>query len=131
MLELSCPQALEGQPLLYMTKVIGLSNCTSNYPLNTQGLQVRGLGDGVEMDGGPGQDQERWYPQAGNTHRHLGVRGRAGTSAVRTSASLNAFLVPTPYSVLCNIFSGPAQCRPLPLPGGSRACFIISAHPQH
>ncbi|XP_040835955.1 integrin alpha-5 isoform X1 [Ochotona curzoniae] len=40
MLELSCPQALEGQPLLYMTKVIGLSNCTSNYPLNTQGLQL-------------------------------------------------------------------------------------------
>lgn len=40
-LELSCPQALEGQQLLYVTKVTGLSNCTSNYTPNSQGLEVR------------------------------------------------------------------------------------------
>lgn len=40
-LELSCPQALEGQQLLYVTRVTGLSNCTSNYTPNSQGLEVR------------------------------------------------------------------------------------------
>lgn len=40
-LEISCPQALEGQQLLYVTKVTGLSNCTSNYTPNSQGLEVR------------------------------------------------------------------------------------------
>lgn len=40
-LELSCPQALEGQQLIYVTKVTGLSNCTSNYTPNSQGLEVR------------------------------------------------------------------------------------------
>ncbi|XP_029422432.1 integrin alpha-5 isoform X2 [Nannospalax galili] len=39
-LELSCPQALEGQQLLYVTKVTGLSNCTSNYTPNSQGLEL-------------------------------------------------------------------------------------------
>ncbi|XP_016835285.2 integrin alpha-5 isoform X1 [Cricetulus griseus] len=39
-LELSCPQALEGQQLLYVTRVTGLSNCTSNYTPNSQGLEL-------------------------------------------------------------------------------------------
>lgn len=42
-LELSCPQALEGRQLLYVTRVTGLSNCTTSHPLNPQGLEVRGL----------------------------------------------------------------------------------------
>uniref|UniRef100_A0A4X1WA00 Uncharacterized protein n=1 Tax=Sus scrofa TaxID=9823 RepID=A0A4X1WA00_PIG len=40
-LELSCPQALEGRQLLYVTRVTGLSNCTTSHPLNPQGLEVR------------------------------------------------------------------------------------------
>nr|XP_003405118.1 integrin alpha-5 [Loxodonta africana] len=39
-LELSCPQALEGQQLLYVTRVTGLSNCTTTPPLNPQGLEL-------------------------------------------------------------------------------------------
>lgn len=39
-LEISCPQALEGQQLLYVTKVTGLNNCTSNYTPNSQGLEL-------------------------------------------------------------------------------------------
>ncbi|XP_075863444.1 integrin alpha-5 [Microcebus murinus] len=40
MLELSCPQALEGQQLLYVTRVTGLSNCTASHSLNPQGLEL-------------------------------------------------------------------------------------------
>ncbi|XP_023584857.1 integrin alpha-5 [Trichechus manatus latirostris] len=43
-LELSCPQALEGQRLLYVTRVIGLSNCTTSHPLNPQGLELDPMG---------------------------------------------------------------------------------------
>uniref|UniRef100_A0A5G2R957 Integrin alpha-5 n=1 Tax=Sus scrofa TaxID=9823 RepID=A0A5G2R957_PIG len=39
-LELSCPQALEGRQLLYVTRVTGLSNCTTSHPLNPQGLEL-------------------------------------------------------------------------------------------
>lgn len=39
-LELSCPQALEGQQLLYVTRVTGL-NCTTNHPINPKDLEVR------------------------------------------------------------------------------------------
>ncbi|KAG3291758.1 integrin alpha-5 [Ictidomys tridecemlineatus] len=39
-LELSCPQAQEGQPFLYVTKVAGVSNCTSRYPPNPEGLEL-------------------------------------------------------------------------------------------
>lgn len=39
-LELSCPQALEGQQLLYVTRVTGLSNCTTSHPPNPQGLEL-------------------------------------------------------------------------------------------
>ncbi|XP_004716955.2 integrin alpha-5 [Echinops telfairi] len=39
-LELNCPQALEGQQLLYVTRVTGLSNCTASHPLNPQGLEL-------------------------------------------------------------------------------------------
>ncbi|XP_040343825.1 integrin alpha-5 [Herpailurus yagouaroundi] len=39
-LELSCPQALEGQQLLYMTRVTGLGNCTTSHPPNSQGLEL-------------------------------------------------------------------------------------------
>lgn len=46
-LELSCPQALEGQQLLYMTRVTGLGNCTTSHPPNSQGLEVRGLETGM------------------------------------------------------------------------------------
>uniref|UniRef100_A0A6I8NL38 Integrin subunit alpha 5 n=1 Tax=Ornithorhynchus anatinus TaxID=9258 RepID=A0A6I8NL38_ORNAN len=45
-LELSCPQALDGQLLMYITRFSGLSNCTANYPLNRQNLQVRAWGWG-------------------------------------------------------------------------------------
>uniref|UniRef100_G1S7C4 CD49 antigen-like family member E n=1 Tax=Nomascus leucogenys TaxID=61853 RepID=G1S7C4_NOMLE len=38
-LELSCPQALEGQQLLYVTRVTGL-NCTTNHPINPKGLEL-------------------------------------------------------------------------------------------
>lgn len=65
-LEISCPQALEGQQLLYVTKVTGLNNCTSNYTPNSQGLEVRtwsswggamGLWDGERL---PGVDWKWW-----------------------------------------------------------------------
>ncbi|EPQ09532.1 Integrin alpha-5 [Myotis brandtii] len=39
-LELSCPQSLEGQQLLYMTRFTGLSNCTSNHPPNSEHLEL-------------------------------------------------------------------------------------------
>ncbi|XP_006883991.1 PREDICTED: integrin alpha-5 [Elephantulus edwardii] len=39
-LELSCPQALEGQQLLYVTRVTGLSNCTTSHPLNSHSLEL-------------------------------------------------------------------------------------------
>uniref|UniRef100_A0A673TK83 Integrin subunit alpha 5 n=1 Tax=Suricata suricatta TaxID=37032 RepID=A0A673TK83_SURSU len=39
-LELSCPRALEGQQLLYMTRVTGLGNCTTSHPPNSQGLEL-------------------------------------------------------------------------------------------
>uniref|UniRef100_A0A8C5NYI2 Integrin alpha 5 (fibronectin receptor alpha) n=1 Tax=Jaculus jaculus TaxID=51337 RepID=A0A8C5NYI2_JACJA len=39
-LELSCPQALDGQKLLYVTRVTGLSNCTTSYPPNPKGLEL-------------------------------------------------------------------------------------------
>uniref|UniRef100_A0A2I2YD42 Integrin alpha-5 n=1 Tax=Gorilla gorilla gorilla TaxID=9595 RepID=A0A2I2YD42_GORGO len=38
-LELSCPQALEGQQLLYVTRITGL-NCTTNHPINPKGLEL-------------------------------------------------------------------------------------------
>ena len=50
-LELSCPQALEGQQLLYVTRVTGLSNCTTSHPPNPQGLEVRGLETGLGVRG--------------------------------------------------------------------------------
>lgn len=40
-LELSCPQRLEGQQLLYMTRFTGLSNCTSSHLPNSEHLEVR------------------------------------------------------------------------------------------
>lgn len=40
-LELSCPQRLEGQQLLYMTRFTGLSNCTSSHLPNPERLEVR------------------------------------------------------------------------------------------
>lgn len=46
-LELSCPQSLEGQQLLYMTRFTGLSNCTSSHLPNSEHLEVRGLETGV------------------------------------------------------------------------------------
>ncbi|XP_042555010.1 integrin alpha-5 [Dipodomys spectabilis] len=39
-LELSCPHALEGQQLLYVTRVTGLSNCTASHLINPQGLEL-------------------------------------------------------------------------------------------
>ncbi|XP_014317295.1 integrin alpha-5 isoform X2 [Myotis lucifugus] len=39
-LELSCPQSLEGQQLLYMTRFTGLSNCTSSHPPNSEHLEL-------------------------------------------------------------------------------------------
>lgn len=42
-LELSCPQTLEGQQLLYITKFTGLSNCTTSHLPNSEHLKVRGL----------------------------------------------------------------------------------------
>ena len=50
-LELSCPHALDGQQLLYVTKVTGLSNCTTSHPPNPEGLKVRGLGTGRQVGG--------------------------------------------------------------------------------
>uniref|UniRef100_A0A2K5EXX5 CD49 antigen-like family member E n=2 Tax=Euarchontoglires TaxID=314146 RepID=A0A2K5EXX5_AOTNA len=38
-LELSCPQALEGQQLLYVTKFTGL-NCTPSHPINPKDLEL-------------------------------------------------------------------------------------------
>uniref|UniRef100_A0A8C0T571 Integrin subunit alpha 5 n=1 Tax=Canis lupus familiaris TaxID=9615 RepID=A0A8C0T571_CANLF len=38
-LELSCPRTLEGQQLLYVTRVEGLSNCTSSHPPNPESLE--------------------------------------------------------------------------------------------
>lgn len=46
-LELSCPQTLEGQQLLYMTRFTGLSNCTSSHFPNSEHLEVRGLETGL------------------------------------------------------------------------------------
>ncbi|KAB0365852.1 hypothetical protein FD754_010008 [Muntiacus muntjak] len=39
-LELSCPHALNGQQLLYVTRVTGLSNCTTSHPPNPEGLEL-------------------------------------------------------------------------------------------
>ncbi|XP_016073485.1 PREDICTED: integrin alpha-5 [Miniopterus natalensis] len=39
-LELSCPQSLEGQQLLYMTRFTGLSNCTSSHLPNSEHLEL-------------------------------------------------------------------------------------------
>lgn len=39
-LELRCPYALQNQSLLYVTRVTGLSNCTTSHPLNLQGLKL-------------------------------------------------------------------------------------------
>ncbi|XP_036312772.1 integrin alpha-5 isoform X3 [Pipistrellus kuhlii] len=39
-LELSCPQRLEGQPLLYVTRFTGLSNCTSSHLPNPERLEL-------------------------------------------------------------------------------------------
>lgn len=47
MLELSCPWTLEGQQLLYMTRVTGLANCTTSHSPNPQNLEVRGLETGM------------------------------------------------------------------------------------
>lgn len=46
-LELSCPQTLEGQQLLYVTKFTGLSNCTTSHLPNSEHLEVRGLETGM------------------------------------------------------------------------------------
>ncbi|XP_021507764.2 integrin alpha-5 isoform X1 [Meriones unguiculatus] len=54
-LELNCPQALEGQQLLYVTKVTGLSNCTSNYTPNSQGLEL-------DLENSPHHLQKREAP---------------------------------------------------------------------
>lgn len=77
MLELSCPQALEGQQLLYVTKVTGLSNCTSNYTPNSQGLEVRTWSwCGVEQWGyeamGLGKVARRPFEVVGRS-RHLKI----------------------------------------------------------
>ncbi|XP_059041070.1 integrin alpha-5 isoform X1 [Mustela lutreola] len=40
MLELSCPWTLEGQQLLYMTRVTGLANCTTSHSPNPQNLEL-------------------------------------------------------------------------------------------
>lgn len=39
-LELSCPHALDGQQLLYVTRVTGLNNCTTSHPPNPEGLEL-------------------------------------------------------------------------------------------
>lgn len=54
-LELSCPQAQDGQQFLYVTRVAGVSNCTSRYPPNPEGLEVRDLDTGLGAGSkGPG-----------------------------------------------------------------------------
>uniref|UniRef100_A0A5F9CPL2 Integrin subunit alpha 5 n=1 Tax=Oryctolagus cuniculus TaxID=9986 RepID=A0A5F9CPL2_RABIT len=64
-LELSCPQALEGQPLLYVTRVTGLSNCTSNYSPNLHGLQLdpEGPPHHLQRREAPGRSQASPGPQ--------------------------------------------------------------------
>uniref|UniRef100_A0A6I8P3J7 Integrin subunit alpha 5 n=1 Tax=Ornithorhynchus anatinus TaxID=9258 RepID=A0A6I8P3J7_ORNAN len=62
-LELSCPQALDGQLLMYITRFSGLSNCTANYPLNRQNLQL----DPTRTPGPQHQLQKRDAPGRGST----------------------------------------------------------------
>uniref|UniRef100_A0A8C0L430 Integrin subunit alpha 5 n=1 Tax=Canis lupus dingo TaxID=286419 RepID=A0A8C0L430_CANLU len=60
-LELSCPRTLEGQQLLYVTRVEGLSNCTSSHPPNPESLEVRGPETGLGR-GGTEAGEGRWGP---------------------------------------------------------------------
>lgn len=39
-LELSCPHTLDDEALIYVTKVTGLSNCSTSHPLNPQRLKL-------------------------------------------------------------------------------------------
>ncbi|XP_009002158.2 integrin alpha-5 isoform X1 [Callithrix jacchus] len=57
-LELSCPQALEGQQLLYVTKFTGL-NCTPSHPINPKDLEL-------VPDGSLHHQQKREAPSRGS-----------------------------------------------------------------
>lgn len=127
-LELSCPHALDGQQLLYVTRVTGLSNCTTSHPPNPEGLEVRGLGTGREVGGtrsmvvGEGRrDLEELMrmclelglrPLEGSqkSHRHLeALRGEK----IVLSTALLSFCLKYPSLTPCpGILLGPSSAPP-------------------
>lgn len=129
-LELSCPQALEGQQLLYVTRVTGLSNCTTSHPPNPQGLEVRGLGTGLGVRGpsrrwlgkvaGKLEEPSRVCLELGlrpleggpKAHRHLETLG--GEKTVLCTALLS-FCLKYPSLTSCpGVLLGPSLAPPPP-----------------
>ena len=113
-LELSCPRTLEGQQLLYVTRVEGLSNCTSSHPPNPESLEVRGPETGLGR-GGTEAGEGRWGPGRATASSGLWEGKALGCMARST--------LPFPPG---QAYAGAHLCRPVSLDpkAGSNVCLL-------
>uniref|UniRef100_A0A8C0LAM6 Integrin subunit alpha 5 n=1 Tax=Canis lupus dingo TaxID=286419 RepID=A0A8C0LAM6_CANLU len=110
-LELSCPRTLEGQQLLYVTRVEGLSNCTSSHPPNPESLEVRGPETGLGR-GGTEAGEGRWGPGRATASSGLWEGKALGCTARST--------LPFPPG---QAYAGAHLCRPVSL--DPKACSNV------